>query len=425
MSLRPDTRAPASEETRAAGNGAAHDVGAPERPSEPLGLYVHWPFCQSKCPYCDFNSHVSAEVDHARWREMLLVELETLAARTGARTGARPLTSIFFGGGTPSLMQPETAAALIQRTQQLFRFNNDIEITLEANPTSVESAKLEAFRAAGINRVSLGVQALNDADLGFLGRRHTAAEALAAVAIARSHFDNVSFDLIYARPGQEPSAWEAELNRALAEGLHHLSLYQLTIEPTTPFYARHARGEFVLPDDAGGAALYETTQRVLEAAGLAAYEVSNHARPGFACRHNLLYWRYGDYIGIGPGAHGRISSGAAGSVKSATRTHRAPSVWLDRVARDGHALVDDRPLPRDEMLVEATLMGLRTTDGLTADRTSRLFGTAPDALFDPAVVDLLVDGGFLAADAEGLRATYEGRTRLDAVTARLLEQNLA
>jgi len=384
---------------------------------DPLGLYVHWPFCRAKCPYCDFNSHVADEVDHTLWRALMLRELETLAPRVGRRR----LVSIFFGGGTPSLMQPETVAAVIEAARRHFQFNNDIEITLEANPTSVEAAKMAAFQAAGVNRVSLGVQALDDVALRFLGREHSAAEAMAALDSVRAHFDNVSFDLIYARPGQDLDSWISELRRALALDPVHLSLYQLTIEPTTPFHARHARGEFTLPDEDGAADLYEATQSVLTAAGLPAYEVSNHARAGHACRHNLVYWRYQDYLGIGPGAHGRISDGTPGAVKTATRIHRAPKIWLERVARDGHALVDDAPIPADEMLVEAVLMGLRTEDGLTDARFRHLFARTPAELFDPAALRALGDAGFLEIGDDAIRATPAGRARLDAVTARLLQ----
>lgn len=385
---------------------------------EPLGLYVHWPFCASKCPYCDFNSHVTEHVDHARWQAALVAELETLAARVGPR----PLSSIFFGGGTPSLMDPETVAAVIARAQSLLRFSNDVEISLEANPTSVESGKLARFQAAGINRISLGIQALNDSDLKFLGRTHTAAEAIAAIEIARSCFDNVSFDLITARPDQDLEAWLAELTRAVALGTDHLSIYHLTIEPTTPFHALHARGAFTLPDDDTAATLYEATRDTLAAMGLATYEVSNHARPGHACRHNILYWHYGDYLGIGPGAHGRLSARDSNGLlsKTATRTHRAPSIWLGRVERDGHALVDDLPVGRDEMLTEATMMGLRTTGGLGRDRWRALFGAEPETLFAADRLGDLIEEGFLVLDADGLRATDDGRLRLDAVTGHLL-----
>ncbi len=401
------------------------DPLTPDRSTaDPLGLYVHWPFCRAKCPYCDFNSHVSDSVDHDLWRASLVRELETLAPRVGGGPdGNRRLVSIFFGGGTPSLMEPETVAAVIAAARRLFRFNNDIEITLEANPTSVEAAKMAAFREAGINRVSLGVQALDDAALRFLGREHSAAEALAALDSVRASFDTVSFDLIYARPEQDLATWQAELARAIALDPSHLSLYQLTIEPTTPFYARHARGEFALPDEDGAADLYDTTQDILGGAGLPAYEVSNHARPGRECRHNLVYWRYQDYLGIGPGAHGRLSDGRPGAPKTATRTHRAPKIWLDRVARDGHALVDDAAIPTDEAVMEAVLMGLRIDEGLTEARCRHLFDVAPTELFEPAAVEGLVSAGFLTVDGADLRATAEGRARLDAVTSRLLQNS--
>lgn len=399
----------------------AHPLATDPTTADPLGLYVHWPFCRAKCPYCDFNSHVSDNVDHGLWRDLLVRELETLAPRVGGGPDGRRLTSIFFGGGTPSLMEPETVAAVIEAAQRLFRFNNDIEITLEANPTSVEAAKMAAFRNAGITRVSLGVQALDDASLRFLGREHSAAEALAALDAVRAQFDTVSFDLIYARPEQELDAWRRELERAIALEPLHLSLYQLTIEPTTPFYARHARGDFALPDEDGAADLYDDTQEILGRAGLPAYEVSNHARPGHECRHNLVYWRYQDYLGIGPGAHGRLSDGRPGSPKTATRTHRAPKIWLERVARDGHALVDDAPIPPEEAVMEAVLMGLRIDEGLTEHRFRHLFGTDPADLFEDAAVESLVAAGFLETAGRDLRATPEGRARLDAVTSRLLQ----
>src|SRR5262252_8891286 len=266
-----------------------------------FGLYVHWPFCLSKCPYCDFNSHVREAIDHERWRDALLLELDHYAADTPARR----LTSIFFGGGTPSLMAPDTVAAVIERAARHWPFAPDIEITLEANPTSVEAGKFAGFRSAGVNRVSLGVQALNDADLKFLGRHHSAAEARAAIEIARRSFRRHSFDLIYARPGQSAAAWRAELAEAIALAGDHLSVYQLTIEPETVFGAAHRRGELQVPEEEDAAALYELTQELLGAAGLPAYEISNHARPGEESRHNLAYWRYRTYAGIGPGAHGR------------------------------------------------------------------------------------------------------------------------
>ncbi|HJS32275.1 MAG TPA: radical SAM family heme chaperone HemW, partial [Alphaproteobacteria bacterium] len=276
-----------------------------------LAIYVHWPFCRSKCPYCDFNSHVRESVDDTRWRGALLTELDHFAASTGGRT----VRSVFFGGGTPSLMAPQIVAAVIDCVARKWRVADDVEITLEANPNSAEQSRFAAFRAAGVNRLSLGVQALDDADLGALGRGHSAAEAQAAIARAAAVFDRYSFDLIYARPRQSRAAWETELRRAVALAGDHMSVYQLTIEPGTAFAARHARGELVVPDEDAAAALYEATQAILDDAGLAAYEVSNHARAGAECRHNLAYWRYEDYIGVGPGAHGRLK---LGGVKTAT-----------------------------------------------------------------------------------------------------------
>ncbi|MEQ9334070.1 radical SAM family heme chaperone HemW [Thalassobaculum sp.] len=393
---------------------ATADIAPPAAArDEAIGVYVHWPFCLSKCPYCDFNSHVADAVDHDRWRRALVRELATQAARAGRRR----VESVFFGGGTPSLMAPDTVAAVLETVRSSFRIANDLEVTLEANPTSVEAGKLEAFRDAGVNRVSLGVQALDDSVLTFLGRTHGAGEALAAVATARERFERVSFDLIYARPDQSPQSWRRELAGALAHAAGHLSLYQLTIEPTTPFHSLHARGAFRLPDEDTAAALWDVTQDTLEAAGMPAYEVSNHARPGQECRHNMVYWSYRDYLGVGPGAHGRLSEGGA---KVATRTHRAPAIWLDRVERDGHALVDDRPIDPTETLIEATLTGLRLAGGLPRERWTALFGRGPEDLFEAATISLLVDGGFLALDTEGLRATAAGRARLDAVTDRLL-----
>ena len=293
----------------------------PAFPDPGFAHYVHWPFCKAKSPYSEFNSHVRDRVDHGRWAAALVRELDHMADLAGPRT----LSSIFFGGGTPSLMTPATVAAVIERAAGRWRFAPDLEITLEANPTSVEAGKLRGFRAAGVNRVSHGVQALNDADLRALGREHSAAEALAAVEAAAKLFPRWSFDLIYARPGQTPAAWEAELRRALAHVGGHLSAYQLTIEPGTRFHAEHAAGRLAVPDEDTQAELYELTQTVLTEAGLPAYEISNHARPGEASRHNLVYWRYGDYAGIGPGAHGRLT--LADGAKVATATLRAPERW--------------------------------------------------------------------------------------------------
>ncbi len=383
-----------------------------------FGIYVHWPFCRAKCPYCDFNSHVRETIDHARWRRALLAELDHYASETSYR----PVTSIVFGGGTPSLMAPETVAAAIERIGDRWPLAGDAEITLEANPTSVEAAGFAAFRAAGVNRVSLGVQALDDAALAFLGRQHSAREALAAVAVARRHFARWSFDMIYARPGQSVAAWEAELARALAEDPAHLSLYQLTIEEGTVFHGAWRRGELVPPGETRAADLFEATQDVLAAAGRPAYEISNHARPGEECRHNLTYWRYGDYVGVGPGAHGRISlrDGTATGRKIATRQHRAPEAWLAAVESTGHATRERRDIGPDERLAEMVMMGLRLRAGIDRTAFRQEVGAEPEEVLPNTALRQLIEGGFLELDAEALRATDAGRLRLDALLARLL-----
>ena len=378
-----------------------------------FGIYVHWPFCLSKCPYCDFNSHVRAGVDQGRWRAALLAELDHYAADTAGRT----VTSLFFGGGTPSLMQPATVGAAIDRAAARWRLAPDIEITLEANPTSAEAACFDGFRAAGVNRLSLGVQALDDRALRFLGRGHSAAEAMAAVALAQARFARTSFDLIYARPGQGAAAWREELTRAVALAGEHLSVYQLTIEPGTAFEGAHRRGELATPDEDTAAALYETTQELMAAAGLPAYEISNHARPGAECRHNLTYWRYGDYVGIGPGAHGRLT---IDGVKLATRQHRAPEAWLAAVEAEGHATRRRQPVPPAERLNEMLMMGLRLADGVARPRFRVETGLEPEAALDGERLRRLAAGGFLVLDDAGLRATAAGRQRLDAVLAALL-----
>jgi oxygen-independent coproporphyrinogen-3 oxidase len=379
-----------------------------------FGLYLHWPFCLSKCPYCDFNSHVREGVDQARWRAALLAELDHFAAETRGRR----LTSVFFGGGTPSLMAPATAAAVLERAAAHWPAAPDLEVTLEANPTSVEAARLADFRAAGVGRVSLGVQALDDADLRFLGRGHDAAEAKAAVRLASRLFDRVSFDLIYARPGQTVAAWRAELVEALAMAGGHLSAYQLTVEPGTAFHSRAARGELALPDEETGAALYETTREVLERAGLPAYEISNHARPGEECRHNLTYWRMGEYVGIGPGAHGRLALPGGGV--AATRTHRAPEVWLERVEASGHAEHPREPVAGPSLAADLLMMGLRLTEGVSRARFRAVCGGEPEDAVDRTALARLADAGYLETDAAGLRATTEGRLRLNAVLGVLL-----
>jgi len=379
-----------------------------------FGVYVHWPFCRSKCPYCDFNSHVREAVDHDRWRRALLRELDHFADQTAGRT----VGSIFFGGGTPSLMAPATAAAVIDRAAERWTMVPDVEITLEANPTSVETGTFDGFAAAGVNRVSLGVQALDDSALGFLGRGHSAAEAMSAVAEAARRFERFSFDLIYARPGQTVAQWTAELDQALAHAEGHLSVYQLTIEPGTQFHTLHGRGELGMPDADTQAALFDATQRVLGDAGLPAYEISNHARPGQESRHNLVYWRYGDYAGIGPGAHGRLTR-ADGS-KWATRTHRAPEIWLERVERDGHAEAPREAVSPADRLAEMLMMGLRLTEGVALGRVLAETGCDLHSQVDGDAVGRLVEGGFLTLDRDRLSATAAGRQRLDAVLSTLL-----
>ena len=382
-------------------------------PEPGFGIYVHWPFCLSKCPYCDFNSHVRDTVDHARWRSALLAEIDHYADRTPDRT----VTSIFFGGGTPSLMEPATAAAVIDRIAERWPVAPSLEITLEANPSSVEADRFAALAIAGVNRVSLGVQALDDRSLNFLGRRHNAAEAMAALALAKRNFARVSFDLIYARPEQTVADWRAELTQAIQEGTEHLSVYQLTIEDGTKFATLAARGELAIPDEDTQAALFEMTQDILTDAGMPAYEISNHARPGAECRHNLTYWRYGDYVGVGPGAHGRLNEGGQ---KLATRAHRAPEIWLERVEAKGHGAHEDVPVTMAERRAELLMMGLRLAEGVARARLREELGADAGELVDPTALKRLVDGGFLAVDDEALRATPAGLQRLNAVLAALL-----
>lgn len=378
-----------------------------------LALYIHWPFCKSKCPYCDFNSHVRAGIDEARWRDALLRELDQGADETRGRQ----LVSIFFGGGTPSLMAPATVAALLERAASRWQFASDIEITLEANPNSVEAARFRDLAAAGVNRLSLGVQALDNASLKFLGRGHNRDEALTAIELARAHFPRFSFDLIYARPGQTPALWQAELREALSRAGDHLSVYQLTIEQGTAFATAHARGDFVLPDDETQGALYEATQDMLGTAGLPAYEISNHARMGQESRHNLAYWRYRDYLGVGPGAHGRLT---LGGVKYANANHRAPETWLAAVERDGHGTATRTALTAPERRDEMAMMGLRLTSGLARGDFRDESGGEIEDSFDRVRLDALIAAGFLELDDGGLRATPSGRQRLNAVLDRLL-----
>jgi putative oxygen-independent coproporphyrinogen III oxidase len=375
-----------------------------------FGIYIHWPFCLSKCPYCDFNSHVRREpIDEARFVRAFSAEIAATAARVPGRT----VSTIFFGGGTPSLMQPGTVGAILDAIGQHWQVAPDVEVTLEANPTSVEATRFRGYRSAGVNRVSLGVQALDDTVLAELGRMHTSREALDAVAIARSIFDRYSFDLIYARPRQEPKAWAAELTRALGEAGDHLSLYQLTIEQDTPFAALHAAGKLVIPDDDLGRTLYDTTQEVCAVHGLSAYEISNHARPGGECRHNLVYWRGHEYAGIGPGAHSRLEIDGD---RHATATEKRPETWLMRVEANGQGLVTDDVLTREEMADEFLLMGLRLAEGIDTARYAALAGRT----LDPSRIAMLQEHGLVEATADGrLRVTLPGFPVLDAVVADL------
>jgi putative oxygen-independent coproporphyrinogen III oxidase len=375
-----------------------------------FGVYVHWPFCLSKCPYCDFNSHVRhAQIDEARFVRAFAREIETTAARIPGRT----VSSIFLGGGTPSLMAPETVGAVLDAIGKAWRVADDVEITLEANPTSVEATRFKGYRAAGVNRVSLGVQALDDASLKMLGRLHSAREALDAVAIARGTFERSSFDLIYARPDQTPKMWADELELAITEAAEHLSLYQLTIEEGTPFFGLHAAGKLKTPDEATARALYDVTQEVCNRHGLAAYEISNHARAGAECRHNLVYWRGEEYAGIGPGAHGRIDVDGA---RHATATEKRPESWLMRVEASGHGLITDDCLNREERADEFLLMGLRLAEGIDPKRYAALAGRPLDA----DRIAALRDEGAITIDASGrLRVTQAGFPVLDAVVADL------
>lgn len=375
-----------------------------------FGVYIHWPFCLSKCPYCDFNSHVRhAPIDQPRFAAAFAREIETTAARTPGRV----VSSIFLGGGTPSLMDPKTVGAILDAVGKHWTVAPDVEVSLEANPTSVEATRFKGYRAAGVNRVSLGVQALDDASLKALGRLHSAREALDAVAIARSVFDRYSFDLIYARPDQTPAMWTDELKLAISEAAEHLSLYQLTIEEGTPFFGLHAAGKLKTPDEAVARALYDVTQEVCAQHGLPSYEISNHARAGAQCKHNLVYWRGQEYAGIGPGAHGRLD---IGGVRHAVATEKRPETWLMRVEASGHGVVTDDLLNSEERADEFLLMGLRLAEGIDPARYKALSGRT----LDPHRIDILRDEGAIIVESNGrLRVTQSGFPLLDAVVADL------
>jgi putative oxygen-independent coproporphyrinogen III oxidase len=375
-----------------------------------FGVYVHWPFCLAKCPYCDFNSHVRHEKpDEARYARAIAAELAYLKPHTHAKE----VTSIFFGGGTPSLMQPSTVQSVLDEIAKHWTLSKDAEITLEANPTSVEAERFRGYRAAGVNRVSLGVQALDDVSLKNLGRMHTAQEALAAVEVARTNFPRISFDLIYARPDQSPLAWREELTKALTFAPEHLSLYQLTIEPGTTFEMLHRAGKLVTPDEDTSRALWDMTQELCEARGMPAYEISNHAKTGAESRHNLVYWRYQEYAGVGPGAHGRIGADGA---RVATSTEKNPERWLACVEAKGHGLIEEERLSQLEQADEMLVMGLRLAEGIDVSRFERLTGVS----LNPERVSFLESEGLVERGANArLRVTASGFPLLDAIVADL------
>jgi putative oxygen-independent coproporphyrinogen III oxidase len=375
-----------------------------------FGIYVHWPFCAAKCPYCDFNSHVRASIDESGWVDAITRELEWTAASQGAE---RPIVeTIFFGGGTPSLMQGASVARILDAISRRWRLANDLEVTLEANPASADAARFADYRAAGVNRLSLGMQALNDADLKFLGRLHNAEEAKAALALAMRNFERVSLDLIYARPNQTDAQWREELTWALAFGTDHLSLYQLTIEPETPFALLHRNGSLRIPDDDLAAGLYETTQELTDAAGLPAYEISNHARPGSESRHNLIYWRYGDYAGVGPGAHGRLMLGGK---RIATATIRLPERWRESVTKGENAFADFTPVADGDAAREHLLMNLRLREGVDLAAYESRWGTRPSG----EKIAQLIAQGVLRQDGDMISATLPGRLILNSVISAL------
>ena len=398
-------------------------------PKNLFGVYVHWPFCKSKCPYCDFNSHVSDSVDHDRWLQAYLQEIDYIAEKTKGRQ----VTSIFFGGGTPSLMKPETVAGVIDHIQKRWNISNDVEITLEANPTSIEVQKFKDFKLVGVNRVSIGVQSLRDDDLKFLGREHSANEAIKAVQTAAKIFDRYSFDLIYARPEQPVDAWKEELIEALNYTNGHLSLYQLTIEKGTPFYTQEKRGDFRIPEGDQAGEFYEVTQEILDKVNMPAYEISNHAIEGQESQHNLAYWRYADYVGVGPGAHGRLTlkgpharkreeatSSHESFYKYATRTHRAPDIWLDKVAEKGHGYHSFEEVGTNACLAELMMMGLRLREGVALENIKQETGQDWRMALSQDKVQHLVDEGFLTAGETHIQPTMAGMQRLNSLLAYLL-----
>lgn len=380
---------------------------------ESLAIYIHWPFCLSKCPYCDFNSHVREKIEQERWKNALIRELEYMHSHTQNFT----VTSIFFGGGTPSLMPPDTVAALINRTRELWRATHDVEITLEANPTSVEAGSFIDFKGAGVNRVSLGVQSLCDSELKFLGRGHSAKDAIKAIELARKTFDRYSFDLIYARPQQTLGSWDKELSEALELSGSHLSLYQLTIEENTAFHHAYAKGGFILPDEELSEALYRLTEEKLLGYGLTPYEISNYAHLGQESRHNLSYWRGDSYIGVGAGAHGRIKMD---DKRIATQTLKSPERWLENVEKNGHALEVWQEISRETEIEERLMMGLRLRDGINYQEFKKRTGYDLEQNINLAKRDFYIGQGLLADDKASLKTTLNGRLLLNKLTAELL-----
>jgi putative oxygen-independent coproporphyrinogen III oxidase len=379
-----------------------------------FGLYIHWPFCVSKCPYCDFNSHVRKAIDEQLWQEALLTELKHVSQQTQGRR----LTSIFFGGGTPSLMPAKTVEKLIAAAATYWTPASDLEITLEANPNSVDLKKFQDFKQAGVNRLSMGIQSLREKDLAFLGRSHGRAEALQALKVAQKIFDSYSFDLIYARPTQTIDEWEDELQEALSYARGHLSLYQLTIEPGTAFYTAYTRGDWQLPSEDVSLALYETTADLLSQKGFEAYEVSNYAQPGFACRHNLTYWRYEDFAAIGPGAHGRLT---LENKRYATKCLRAPETWLQAIHQSGHGVETIEELSSHDQLVELILMGLRLKEGIALSRFEEVSGNAFQKTLDQEKVALLQEQNLLNVTDSHLKATFKGTLVLNYLVGKITE----
>ena len=388
-------------------------MAKPTAPDEALAVYVHWPYCLAKCPYCDFNSHVRARIDSDAMGAAYRRELETIAARIDAL----PVSSIFFGGGTPSLMPTSLVADIIETVDTLWGCTSDAEITLEANPTSAEAERSKGYRGAGVNRLSLGMQALDNEALRFLGRQHSVREALAALEIAATIFPRTSADLIYGRPGQSVADWEAELAEALGLPVQHLSLYQLTIEKGTPFFQEARDGRLIMPEEDAQRTLFDLTGDMTRAAGLAAYEISNHARSGEACRHNISYWRYAPYVGIGPGAHGRLPSPDGG--RTATRMHAKPETWLEAVTHHGEGSAEWSPVAPVERASEALMMGLRLTGGIDAGGFRQATGVALAEAISAADAEQLMESGFVDHTAESLRVTEKGRPFLNALLARL------